>query len=243
MFFEGWRNEVIGPALSSHFDVIFAATSAEPTSITTDIFDHLLNDPVAVFDLGGSAPDAPANPNVMYELGIRHAFRLPSVILAWEHQPLPFDIGDQRAVKIDRAAYFFADARKKISEFVKNASEGKFYDPLESLGHRAVLERLAPGDNAIQTIAAELTNINSRLDVIQAERRSYAMLPRPATTDFGIVDPGDWERLFKEGIHVSQLQLPPRAVFRRRTKESEGEGKREIGKEGDESTDKEKKNE
>src|SRR5689334_12095656 len=107
--FEGGRNEVVLPALKAvnGFEVCVAAATDAPTSITTEIFEHLLFDPVAVFDLGGMTPDAPANPNVMYELGIRHAFRRPSVILAWEHQVLPFDINDQRAVKVDRKAFRF----------------------------------------------------------------------------------------------------------------------------------------
>jgi hypothetical protein len=171
MFYEGWLNEVILPAMPDGYEAIPAASTMEPTSITTDIFEHLLLDPVAIFDLGGSSAEGFANPNVMYELGIRHAFRLPSVILAWDKQPLPFDIGDQRAVKIDRHPYHFKQARMLIREFVMAAADGKFYDPLESLANRAVLERAATaGDGAMQAIAEELRGLRTSVDALHAEQ-------------------------------------------------------------------------
>jgi hypothetical protein len=180
LFYEGWTNEVILPALRDDFNVQVAAASAEPTSITLDIFEHLLSDQVAVFDLGGADASQPANPNVMYELGIRHAFRLPSVILAWENQPLPFDVGNQRAVKVDRVPYHFERARQKIREFADSARKGKFYDPLESLANRAILKTEGEKNVVIQTIADELKNLSARIDSLQPMLR-YSDAPAYTT--------------------------------------------------------------
>jgi hypothetical protein len=163
--FTGWLNEVIHPALSK-YDVKVAAASTEPISITTEIFEHLVFDPVAVFDLGGYTAEEPANPNVMYELGVRHAFGLPSVILAWKSQKLPFDVTDQRAVKIDRSAFYFKEARELITNFVANAKAGKFYHPLQSLANRASLDKAAESSDALQTVAAELTNLARKMDAV-----------------------------------------------------------------------------
>ena len=57
---------------------------------------------MVIVDLGGRNPDDAPNPNVMYELGIRHAFGLPLVIMAWEGQRLPFDVSNQRAIMTRR---------------------------------------------------------------------------------------------------------------------------------------------
>jgi hypothetical protein len=163
--YKGWLDEVIRPALQA-YDVQVVAASTEPTSITTDIFEHIVNDPVAVFDLGGYTAEEPPNPNVMYELGVRHAFRRPSVILAWKDQKLPFDVTDQRAVKIDRQPFYFKDARQLIQDFVANAQAGKFYDPLESLAHRAELQKAAASSDALQTVAAELGTLGRKIDAV-----------------------------------------------------------------------------
>lgn len=168
-FFEGWTQEVIKPAIGEMFSVQIASSSLEPTSITTDILEHLVHDPVAVFDLGGTTAESPANPNVMYELGIRHAFQLPSVILAWENQKLPFDVGDQRTVKIDRIPYHFEEARKRIREFVRNAASGRFYNPFESVTLRAQLQSAASGNDVLQLIAARLGELDERIEAIKKE--------------------------------------------------------------------------
>jgi hypothetical protein len=55
-----------------------------PVKISDDFRQHLYEDELAFFDLAGlSANDAP-NANVMYELGLRHAFGYPSVLFAWD---------------------------------------------------------------------------------------------------------------------------------------------------------------
>jgi hypothetical protein len=154
------------------YDVHIAASSAEPTSITIAILEHLAFDPLCIFDLGGMRADDPANPNVMYELGVRHAFRKPSVVLAWEHQRIPFDVSDQRAVKISRNnAYHFREARDRIAQFAKAAVEGQFYDPLESLSLRAMLDASAAsgGNETANAVAGVLSELVSTVDALRAE--------------------------------------------------------------------------
>jgi hypothetical protein len=196
MFYQGWQDEVLVPALNAVGDLTIeiSAVSTEPTSITTGIFEHLLFDGLAVFDLAGSTPDALANPNVMYELGIRHAFRKPSVILAWEHQRLPFDVGDQRAVKIDRILYHFKSAREKITQFAKAAlHEQKFYDPLAPFKLRAIVEAaatttdkdaLAAITDRMETLADDVGTLQRQVDELSAsalrwEPRVASVIPSP----------------------------------------------------------------
>ena len=66
-----------------------------PGNITSDVIVHLMNDRLVVADLSGF------NPNVFYELGIRHAFGKPVILLMQTGQGLPFNVYGLRAISYD----------------------------------------------------------------------------------------------------------------------------------------------
>ena len=110
-------------------------------------------DPMVIVDLGGMEPDEDPNPNVMYELGIRHAFGLPLVIMAWEGQHLPFDVSNQRAIMEPRDMLSIDTNRAKVTSFIKAASEGRYYRPMEAVARIATIEAAssALGEESILT--------------------------------------------------------------------------------------------
>src|SRR4051812_23927705 len=67
----------------------------EPCQITHQIIERLLDDDLAVADLTNR------NPNVFYELAVRHAARKPVVTLMTAGQDIPFDLKDVRTVFYD----------------------------------------------------------------------------------------------------------------------------------------------
>src|SRR5207302_1901064 len=68
---------------------------AEAGMITTQIIQHLIDDAIVVADLTDS------NPNVFYELAIRHSFRRPVIQLIQVGQKIPFDVAPPRTVAVD----------------------------------------------------------------------------------------------------------------------------------------------
>ena len=92
-WFRGWFEVVVKPAvIEAGLDPRLSAAEEQPGAINDEIRAHLALDPMVVVDLGGSEPEEEPNPNVMYELGIRHALGLPLVMMAWKGQRLPFDV-------------------------------------------------------------------------------------------------------------------------------------------------------
>ena len=92
--FDAVYNEIIAPGVTAAgMDVIRADQEQIGGTIHKPMFERLMLCDYAVADVTG------ANPNVYYELGIRHALRPRSTIIIFaEGTPLPFDLASQRIV-------------------------------------------------------------------------------------------------------------------------------------------------
>lgn len=102
--------DVIRPACKENgLDPIRADGIAVPGEITEQIFRHLFEDEVVIADVSG------ANPNVMYELGLRHTRNLLTIQIG-EFGQLPFDVGAVRTIQFSRSERGLIDARNNLSK-------------------------------------------------------------------------------------------------------------------------------
>jgi hypothetical protein len=172
-WYRGWYQTVIEPAVrTSTFEPILSASEDHPAAINDEIRAHLVFDPMVIVDLGGLRPEEAPNPNVMYELGIRHAFGLPLVIMAWEGQRLPFDVSNQRAIMTRRDFMEIDPARQKLIRFIKAAQQGRYYNPMESVGREAAIETtslMLGEDSLLGALAKEVKELR---EVVSAGRVS-----------------------------------------------------------------------
>jgi len=89
-------NAPIEPALKDvGLQVVRADKIEKGGMITAQVIQHLLRARLVVVDLSWH------NPNVFYEMAIRHATHLPVVQISRKSDPLPFDVAQGRTVLID----------------------------------------------------------------------------------------------------------------------------------------------
>jgi hypothetical protein len=89
-------NFIVEPALDSFgLKVVRADQIAEPGMIPRQIFDYLAKSRLVIADLSYH------NPNVFYELAVRHVLKRPAVQICRAIDKIPFDINQMRTIVID----------------------------------------------------------------------------------------------------------------------------------------------
>lgn len=87
---------VIRPTLEDYgYQTYRADEISSPGLITPQIVDHLLKDDLVVADLTGR------NPNVFYELALRHASKKPAITIKDPSEIIPFDVLGLRTIDVD----------------------------------------------------------------------------------------------------------------------------------------------
>ncbi|MCK6608989.1 MAG: hypothetical protein L6Q46_11930, partial [Flavobacterium sp.] len=86
--------------------------------ITTQIINLIIESPLVIADLTDS------NPNVFYELAIRHAIKKPYIQVIEKGQKIPFDLSGIRTIEIDitdldNVENAIKEIEKQIHEFKK----------------------------------------------------------------------------------------------------------------------------
>jgi hypothetical protein len=90
----------------------------QPGVITTQVFTHLWDDDLVIADLTGG------NPNVFYELAVRHVRRKPFVHLILAGERIPFDIAPNRTLTFGFDIEQAELAKKGLEAMVNGSGEG-----------------------------------------------------------------------------------------------------------------------
>jgi hypothetical protein len=92
---------LVEPALEGlDLRLVRADRISKPGVITAQVIDHIVRAPLVIADLSFG------NPNVFYELALRHACKKPAVQLIRSSDHLPFDVGQFRTVVLDMTDIF-----------------------------------------------------------------------------------------------------------------------------------------
>lgn len=150
---DGVRDWVVKPAAeaAAGLRTVRADDVGEPGQITAQAIQHCLKAKAAVADLTGG------NPNVYYELSVRHGALLPVVLIAEKGTPLPFDISQSRVIFFDHTDLSSAGrAKAELQEQIKVSLSGIPDNPISD-GMR--LAQLQAGNAEEQTLAVVLDRL------------------------------------------------------------------------------------
>jgi hypothetical protein len=157
--------------------------------ITEQVCRHLRDDDIVIADV------TDANPNVMYELGLRHTRDLLTAPIG-EKGRLPFDISVIRTIPFKRTPYGLVEAREGLRKMLEDGLAGKWNrvtatrlwaevgpgasDVSVSEGDgeneepRGFLERLADSEAAMPLVSEHLQSITTLIEKMGASATKHA---------------------------------------------------------------------
>ena len=132
-------HQIVEPAMEGFgLQIVRADAIGKPGMITGQIIEHLVKAKLAIADLSFH------NPNVFYELSLRHVCRLPTVQIIRKRDNIPFDLEQFRTIQINTDDIY--ELYPKLEEYKSEISNQV----------RKVLEDPEDVDNPITTFCPEL---------------------------------------------------------------------------------------
>ena len=156
--------EIIAPVLKEfNLEPLAAHQISKSGSINKQVIEHLLNDKLVICNLTN------LNPNVMYELGVRHSSMLPTVLIAEKDTKNPFDVFDMRTIPYEDSFNGVQNLQEKLRLTIKETLDADSQDnPVSSvIGFDSIIKATeASGDDAQTYIIEQINNIQKKLNNI-----------------------------------------------------------------------------
>ena len=149
---------VIGPAVTEcGYQAVRADKISEPGLITSQVLQRVIDDDIVIADL------TEHNPNVFYELAIRHATEKPYIQIMEEGEQLPFDVATMRVIFFDhRDLNSVAEAKKSIISQIRNTKSTPVQTPVTmSLALKALRQSDNPKDRSLADLVSATADIRN----------------------------------------------------------------------------------
>jgi len=161
---------LIAPVLAGHgYEApVRADHIASPGMITSQVIQHLVDDDMVIADLSA------ANPNVYYELAVRHMVRRPLVQIIEKGEPIPFDVAGSRTIVFDHHDLDSVEsARTHLSRQLQAAERdaGSVDNPISiALDLKALRSSSDPVQRSIAAVASELAVVREDVRAIRHDQ-------------------------------------------------------------------------
>ncbi|UDB48479.1 hypothetical protein [Bacillus safensis] len=155
---EGFIDVVIEPILNElGFETSVAHRIIDGGSITNQLISRILDDDLVIANLTG------LNPNVMYEVAVRHAVRKPIVHVCENGTKLPFDLGTERTIFFRNDMMGVIEVRDIFKRYVEAAlEETKADNPIyRASSESMILDKLQDEDPDKYLILKRLNDIEN----------------------------------------------------------------------------------
>jgi hypothetical protein len=167
---DGLLHSVLKPLLAQCGLTAVAAHEIDDAgSISSQVIRHLLEDDLVIANLTG------LNPNVMYELAVRHAARRAVIIVAEAGTILPFDIADERAIFFVNDLAGVEEVKPALERAVRSALDEQHPDnPLYRVIAANVFQDADATGGEHRFIVDALERINDRLAALNRATATVA---------------------------------------------------------------------
>lgn len=225
-------NYVIKPITEEFgYNAVRAHEISEPGIITRQIIQKIIDAPLVIADL------TDRNPNVFYELAIRHVIRKPLVQMIEKGEDIPFDIAATRIISIDRTDLDSVEnAKEELKRQIRSVEEDdtKVDNPIsvavELQGLRSSgdpEERLFGAIlTKLEEVASNVSKIENYIEIQQQRSlvKSYSYTPyfeQPSRLKFSSNEA-------RECLHklVKAIDEPPREQLEQSAEKDESEKKK-----------------
>jgi len=158
---------ILKPILDSEgYEPIRADKMAEGGMITTQIINKIISVPLVIADLTNS------NPNVFYELALRHSVNMPYIQLIDHNQKIPFDVSGIRTIHYNLSDLDSVDQTKsEILSQIKSIKAGHKPDSPISLAIKS--EALGIPSNTLEVFLEKFWNIEDDLIALKESFSSF----------------------------------------------------------------------
>ncbi len=161
---KGVIESVIKPLLENYGydDVKPAYEINESGMITTQIINRIIDDDLVICNLTGN------NPNVMYELCLRHVVAKPIIHICQNGTTLPFDIKDNRTIFYKNDMLGVQELKNQMEDFLKEIDYSKEYkdNPVYNARRMSNLLKDIPAGSDKQVEIELLQNVLQKIELL-----------------------------------------------------------------------------
>lgn len=159
------KKYILNEVLGGKYKVVRADELPQPGSITHQVIKMLYHADLVVADLTG------VNPNVVYELAVRHSFNKTSIHLIDKEEQIPFDLKDERTIAFDLSdVVSIDDCKQQLAKVIKEIARKNFEysSPIfRVLGVAAATDE--ERETFLETMADQLSAIASDISGIETD--------------------------------------------------------------------------
>lgn len=181
--------------------------------ITKAIIEQIISSDLVIADLTGS------NPNVFYELAIRHSYRKPAIQIIKGTVDIPFDVANVRTVSYETTLAGAEAAKKEISSMMESIErEDIVHNPVSEVGTMLNISENSMKENkeALSALLMEIQRIPENFNTL--EKNIETRLSQMAATivetirNEQIQDSGNPENRMLEILMNNLMQNPQKAM-------------------------------